>query len=201
MFSFAARCSLRTIPAVFTLKKINMKITTTLLTGIILLPAFALAMDPFDRYVEENDIEISNESSIYNETSASASSGGQTAAAGQTMTDGDVSASSHVETRINAGSEGGEVYVKTETTENGETTTEEYTENLEAGKPVKVNVSAKATTEGSEVETKVNGETVEGDETSATAATVEFEFDSGIEKALRAVPNFFKKVFGFFWGW
>ena len=77
------------------------------------------------------------------ENHSSASTGGQVAGAGQTVTDGEGNASSHTETRINAGNDGGTVQVKIETSRNGETEKEEYTKEIEPGKPVEVNVSAK----------------------------------------------------------
>lgn len=177
------------------------KILTTILGVGVLIPGFALAMDPFDRYIDENDIEISSEGSIYNETSASASSGGQTASAGQSVTDGDVSAESHTTTYINANGEDSTVYVKTEVSENGETKTEEYTKEIESGESVKVHVSAEASSDGSETEVIVNEEALSADASTTMEVEAETESDSGIEKALKAVPHFFKKIIGFFWEW
>ncbi|MFZ2555844.1 MAG: hypothetical protein WAZ27_00875 [Minisyncoccia bacterium] len=180
--------------------------TKIILIVALLFPAFASAQDPFDRYIEEHHIEISNEGAIYSETNASASTGGQTAAAGQSVTDGDVSSSSHVETYVSTNDEGGTVQIQIETSKNGETKTEEYIEEIAPGEPVNVNVSAKATNDDSEIEVKVQGETVIGDEASTSQevegeSEIEIEAGSIIEQAFTAIPSFFKKVLSFFWGW
>lgn len=162
----------------------------------------------FPIFAGANEIRVSNNGSIYNETSASASSGGQSAAAGQSVESGDVSSSSHVETYINAGNEGGTVQVKVETSQNGETETQEYTEEIEPGKPVRVDVSAKSDSDGSNVEMRVNGESTEGedvasstDESKEINALARVTALAKVEHALSSIPSFFKKVFNFFWSW
>lgn len=136
------------------------------------------------------------------ENHSSVSTGGQVAGAGQTVTTGDVSASSHTETRINAGNDGGTVYVKTETKRNGEVEkSEEYTKKVEPNQPVQVNVSAQADTEGSEVKTEIQGEVMDEHSTSSEDEEASVTAIARFEAALASVPTFFKKVFSFvkFW--
>src|SRR3989344_7569306 len=172
------------------------KFSAILLTASILLPGFVAAED-FESYVHRM-IQNAKDGggTMIIENHSSVSTGGQVAGAGQTVTDGDVSASSHVETRINAGNEGGTVQVKVETTRNGETEKkEEYTKEIEPGKPVEVNVSAEADRDGSAIDTEISGEFVADD------AGTEIAIMSRVETAFKAVPSFLKKVLGFFWGW
>lgn len=129
------------------------------------------------------------------ETHSSANTGGQTAASGQSMTTGDVSASSHSETRINANGSGGTVEVKVEKSENGVNTKEEYTKKVEPNEAVyvNVNVESSSTEDSSETKVKVNGETQTPE--SETHADAGFEITTFFTAS---VPNFFKKVVGFF---
>jgi hypothetical protein len=179
------------------------KFSTTIIAASILLPGIIAAED-LESYVHRM-IENAKEGNgtVIIENHSSVSTGGQVAGAGQTVTTGDVSASSHTETRINAGGDGGTVYVKTETKRNGEVEkSEEYTKNLDPKKPIEVNVSAKADAEDSEVEAVIQGEvaresTTSSEEDGAASATAFARF----EAALASVPTFFKKVFSFakFW--
>jgi hypothetical protein len=128
------------------------------------------------------------------ESHSSASTGGQTAASGQSVTTGDVSASSHTETRINANGSGGTVEVKVEKTENGVTTKQDYSKSVEPGEPVHVNVNVEASSDSEAGETTVvaNGTTEE-------PVRGEAEEQSEVATFFAAsVPNFFKKVFSFF---
>lgn len=177
------------------------KFSATLLTASILLPAFVAAED-FESYVNRM-IQNAKDGggTVIIENHSSVSTGGQVAGPGQTVTtDGDVSASSHTETRINAGNDGGTVYVKTETTKNGETKKEEYTKEVEPGMPVEVNVSAKANSEGSHIKANIDGEAVFED-VSSVDADADVAIMTQVETAFKAVPLFFKKVLGFFFGW
>lgn len=176
------------------------KFLTKLIVASILLPGIALAED-FASYVHRM-IQNAKDGggTVIIENHSSASTGGQVAGAGQTVTDGDVSASSHVETRINAGNDGGTVYVKTETMKNGETQKEEYTKTVKPGTPVEVNVSAKVTPDSAEMETEIQGETMDS-LTDAGSDDEEIAIIARVETAFRAVPTFFKKILGFFWGW
>ena len=136
------------------------------------------------------------------ENNSSVSTGGQTAASGQTVTTGDVSASSHTETRINANDSGGSVQVNIQKTVNGETVKESYEQEIAPNEPVHVEVNAKATSvrgeTTSETSVELNGEAQQPQaETHENAPE-----DAGFEIATfftASVPNFFKKVVGFFW--
>lgn len=176
---------------------------TTILGICILLPGFIFA-DDFAEYMNQVIERAQDGEEVVVESHSSVSTGGQVAGAGQSVTDGDVSASSHVETHINTGNNGGTVQVKIETSKNGEKKTEEYTKDIKAGEPVEVNAAAKVDSEGMKIETKVDGEVVidteEGTE-SESDDDLKVAIESRIEKAFKAVPNFFKKVFSFFWGW
>jgi len=141
---------------------------------------------------------------IYVETHSSASSGGQTVQGGQTVTTGPSSASSYVESHINANNSGGTVEVKVETTHDGVTETKEYADDIASGEAVNVNVSAKVDAEGSAIESNVplkeeNHNSILED--GGAEIDSEAETEGGIGKVLEAVPNFFKKVFDFLWGW
>ena len=171
------------------------KLLTKLITASILLPGLVAAED-FESYVERM-IQNAKDGggTVIIENHSSASTGGQVAGAGQTVvTDGDVSASSHTETRINAGNDGGTVQVKIETSRNGETEKKEYTKEIEPGKPVEVNVSAKVTPEGAEMETEIQGETMEASE---DPVEDEVSVSARVETVLKSVPTFIKKIFSF----
>jgi hypothetical protein len=177
---------------------------TPFILMVLLLPALAGAQEDMAAYIEQM-IERSGNGSgavVNVESHSSVSTGGQVAGAGESVvTDGDVSASSHVETRINAGNDGGTIYVKTETSKNGETETEEYTKEIAPGEPVEVNVSAKASNEGSEVETEIQGETMEPTHEEAEETKSHVAIMARVETAFKVVPSFFKRVFSFvkFW--
>ena len=184
-----------------------MKYLTTIFTMSLLAPAFVLAaQDPFDSYVERM-IQGAQEGNgtVIIENTSSVSTGGQTAAAGESVTDGDVSASSHVETTINANNDGGTVQVKVETSQNGKTETKEFTKPIEADEGVKVNVSAHSDSNGTKVEADVKTTSDESEDASSTTtedtgnAWVEVTIETRVEKAFKAVPNFFKRIFHFFW--
>jgi hypothetical protein len=177
------------------------KLSMTIIAASILLPAFVAAED-IESYVHRM-IQNAKDGggTVIIENHSSASTGGQVAGAGESVTtDGDVSASSHTETRINAGNDGASVYIKTETSKNGETETKEYTKNVEPGKSVEVNVSAKVTPEETDTEASVQGEELQpssADTESNTSAMIVARFEAAIE----SVPTFFKKIFSFvrFW--
>lgn len=178
------------------------KFPVTFMTISLLLPGFVSAEGSFESYVERM-IKNANDGggTVIIENHSAVSTGGQVAGAGQTVTDGDVSASSHTETRINAGSDGGSVYVKTETKRNGEVEkSEEYTKTIEPGKPVHVNTSAKADPGGSEVETEIQGEVMHKQSTSSDAQSGErITAVARFQAAFASVPAFFKKLLSFLW--
>jgi hypothetical protein len=130
------------------------------------------------------------------ESHSSASTGGQHAAAGESVTTGDVSASSHTETRINANGNGGTVEVKIEKTENGETTKEEYSKKVEPNEPIRVNVGVEASSdEEGKTNVEVNGEAQDPNHESHAESGAGFEIKTFFTAS---VPNFFKKIAGFF---
>lgn len=181
------------------------KISTVIIAAGVLLPGFIAAED-FESYMNRM-IENAKQGggTVIIENHSSVSTGGQVAGAGEAVvTDGDVSASSHTETRINAGGSGGEVYVKTETSQNGETKTEEYTKSVAPGEPIEVNVSARATNETMESTTEIQGEMMQG-ATSTTDSDMEKErgvtVTTRFEAAIEAVPGFIKKIFVFLKFW
>jgi hypothetical protein len=172
-------------------------LVTTLLTLGLLAPAgAAYAFVDIDSIIEA----AKAGNGTYVESHSSASTGGQTAANGQSVTTGDVSASSHTETRINAGNNGGSVQVKVETSKNGETKTEEYSNPIEKGESVKVEVSARATDEESSAEIKVNGEGVDANEETTTTEDESVTFESKVKLLFStSIPNVFKKAVSFLW--
>lgn len=178
-----------------------MKISLSIITvASVLLPGLAAAaQDPFDAYVERMIQDAHESGAVVNvESHSSVSTGGQVAGAGQTVvTDGDVSASSHTETRINAGNDGGSVYVKTETSKNGETEVKEYMQEIEPGEPVEVNVAAKASNESAESTVEIQGETMAEITTTGARESVEAEISvaTRVEAALKSVPSFLRKIF------
>lgn len=182
----------------------------TILLIALLFPAFASAQDPFDAYVQTmieqaQEAAAEGNGTVIIENHSSVSTGGQTAAAGQSVTDGDVSASSHVETYISTNDDGGTVQIKVETSENGETETHEYTEDIEPGEPVNVNVSAHADPDGADVQMSMGGESVDMEDIDTEDAEdpngVRITVAATVEHALDSIPEFFKKVFSFFWSW
>lgn len=178
-------------------------VTTTVSIGI-LVPGFLFA-ENIESYVHRM-IEHAQQGggTVIIENHSSVSTGGQVAGAGESIvTDGDVSASSHTETRINAGGSGGEVYVKTKTTTNGETKTDEYSKKVEPGEPIRVNVSAGATNEKVETSTEIQGEVMEGSSSTEDRAdtTAGASVVARFEAAIDAVPSFVKKVIKFLKFW
>lgn len=133
-----------------------------------------------------------NGNGTYVETNASVSTGGQTAGSGESVQTGDAHASSYTE--INAGPDGGEVKIKIETTKNGETTTEEYSQPIEKGEGVKVEANASVNDGESESEVKVNGDVVEPAPLEAKGSLIGEISLLFTEK----IPNLFKKVFSLF---
>ena len=133
------------------------------------------------------------------ESHSSASTGGQTASGGQTVTTGDVSASSHTQTTINTGSEGGTVEVKVQTSKNGETQTKEYSHKIDSSEGVHVEVAATASDQGSKEEVRVDGEVVESDVASHSAETEVTTHTADSPSFVESVPHFLKKVLNFFW--
>jgi hypothetical protein len=94
------------------------------------------------------------------------------------------------------------MFVKTETTKNGETETKEYSKKLEAGEGVDVQVNAKATNEETSSEVLVDGEVVEATIIAENPAQAQLATSvvADISAFFTAsVPTFFKKVIGFFW--
>ena len=176
----------------------------------LLFPAFASAQDPFDTYVqsmieEARQAAEEGNGTVYIENHSSVSTGGQTAAAGQSVSDGDVSASSRVETYINTGDDGGRMQVKIETSRNGEMETEEYTDDFAPGEPVNVEVRAHATSDDADVEVRVNGEATttepQRDEKTSENEEARVTVVAKVEHALGSIPGFFKKIFSFLWMW
>ncbi|OGG73335.1 hypothetical protein A3A38_01440 [Candidatus Kaiserbacteria bacterium RIFCSPLOWO2_01_FULL_53_17] len=189
-------------------------LTTTILATALILPGLAFAAsDPFDVYVERM-IKAAQEGNgtVIIENSSSISTGGQTAASGEAVSTGPSSASSKVETHINANNSGGSVEVKIETSKDGVVETKEYSKELGPDEPVNVNVSAEVNTEGTKVEVRgwdpvvkkeaameENASSTETADDAEAAVGIETEIKTSIEKALKAVPNFFKRIFSFFW--
>ncbi len=196
-----------------------MKYFATFLAAAFLAPAFAFAaMDPFDTYVNHMKAaaEARDGTVIESHTSASASSGGQTAGAGQSVTDGDVSASSHVETNINANDSGGSVHVKVETSKDGVTEAQEYTKSIAPGEGIDLDVSTSSSSGGASVSVKVK---VRGwdpgkkesatssddassldDETSSSSLSHSASVAADVGTFFTAkLPDFFKRIFSFFW--
>ena len=176
-------------------------ITTLLAIGIIMPASSAYAMsvsDIIDMAKAGNGVSV--------ESHASANSGGQVVTGGQTVTTGDSSASTYTETHINDGQSGGSAHVKVETTENGETKTQEYTKPIEKGEGAKVEVNASSNNGVStssvrvndrDVETKADVETAASTSAqTAAASTAASKFSSFFSVKIQSV---FKKVFAFFW--
>lgn len=135
------------------------------------------------------------------ESHSSASTGGQRASSGESVTTGDVSASSHTETYINANGSGGEVKVKTETTKNGVTETNEYSKKIEPGAGANVKANARATDKETSSEVNIDGKIMEA---VATTNPAQAQLATNVTADIGAffttsVPSFFKKVFSFFW--
>lgn len=134
-----------------------------------------------------------NGNGTYVETHSSVSTGGQTVRGGTSVQTGDASASSYTE--IISGEDGGEVKVKIETSENGETNTKEFTAPIPKGEGVTVEANAESVDGESNAEVKVDGEVVGSNESQMASAAV------GAKISLlftEKIPSFFKKLFSFF---
>lgn len=161
-------------------------LVTTLLALGIAVPAHAAYALDLDALIEA----AKNGNGTYVETHSSASTGGHNASSGETVQTGDVSASSYTE--INANNEGGQVTVIVETSENGETKTSEYTEDIPKGGGVKVEAKAESVDGASHAEVKVNDEVVDvHTETHSVTTSLVVDFFT------ETIPDLFKKVVGF----
>lgn len=159
---------------------------TTLIALGLLVPAHTAFAFDLGAMIEA----AKNGNGTYVETHSSASTGGQTARSGESIQTRDVSASSY--TSINANNEGGEVHVKVEATENDETKTTEYTEDIPKGEGVKVEATAVAADGEATSEVIVYDEVVEqATESHATTSVV-------VDFFTETIPDVFKKVLGFF---
>jgi len=162
-------------------------VTTLLALGLIAPAGSAYALDL------DAIIEAAKENGTYVETHSSASTGGQTVRGGESIKTNDASASSHTE--INAGSNGGSVKVKIETSKNGETQTKEYSQEIPAG-GVKVEANATADDGGSSAEVKVDGKVVEGESQTASAGAA---FNAKVSLLFsEKIPRFVKKFLNLF---
>jgi hypothetical protein len=159
----------------------------------IVIPSGAHALDV------ERMIEAAREGNgTVVESHVSANSGGQTAASGQTVATGDVSASSHAETHINADGSGGTVQVNVEKTENGVTTKESYEKQVGPDEPVSVQVSVEASggEDSAATSVEVNGQAqAPANEASSAKAGAGFHI---VTFFTASVPNFFKKMASLF---
>lgn len=165
-------------------------ISTLITIGLVVPAGNAYAFLDMDEMIEA----AKNGNGTYVETHSSVSTGGQTAKSGETVTTGDAHASSYTE--IRADNNGGEVKVKMETTENGETKTTEYTKPIEKGENVKVEANAESKDGESSAEVKVNDAIVEPESSESHAsarvsAKVSLLFTEKI-------PHFVKKFFSLF---
>lgn len=166
----------------------------SVLLAITLMPQMSFA----DTWIENMIDNARNGDGIIVESHSSASTGGQRASGGQSASTGDVSASSHVETYINADGSKGEVNVKVQTSQNGETKTEEYSAPIEkSGVKIEANAEAKDGEYNSEI--KVDGEVVETESNEPhVAASVASESKISVLFSEK-IPEFFKDVLAFLW--
>jgi len=166
-------------------------ITTLLTIGVLAPIGAAYALD-IDEMIEA----AKNGNGTYVETHSSVSTGGQTAKGGENVQTGDAHASSYTE--IRADNNGGEVKVKIETSENGETKTKEFTQEIPKG-GVKVEANAESKDGKSSAEVKVNGEVVEADSNVSQAASVSAAVSAKISLLFtEKIPNLFKRMLGIF---
>ena len=153
-----------------------------------------------DEMMEEVKAQLPHGGGVYTETHSTVSTGGQHAASGQTITTSNSSASSYVETRINADSKGGDIKVKIEQSENENVTTEEYTKKIEPGMGARVEVSATSKSGESKTEVFVDGEEATPQSTSLASTSGFISSESKIRTLFSVqVPRFFKKMFSFLW--
>jgi hypothetical protein len=167
-------------------------ITTLVTIGLIAPTGAAYAID-IDTMIEA----AKNGNGTYVETHSSVSTGGQTAQSGENVQTGDAHASSYTE--IHADNDGGEVKVKIETSENGETTTKEFTQDIPKGEGVKVEASAESNNGESSAEVKVNDEVVEADTSESHTASASAAVSARISLLFtEKIPSLFKRVFSLF---
>ncbi len=191
-----ARFSQGTLPRAF-----------VVLAVVLMAPEFVHAQSWVDELVREAAQAAEGRGgTVIIENHSSVSTGGKVAGSGESVvTDGDVSASSRSETHINIGANGGEAKVKIETSRNGETETREYEKKVEAGDPLRLDVSARTDENGSVVEViteNASGTKEVVEESGAPTDSPESSvFMDRFEQALKSVPTFFSRVFGFLWGW
>lgn len=181
--------------------------STLALFAVLVIPRISFAQSWVDELVREaSQVAEGRGGTVIIENHSSVSTGGKVVGSGESsVSDGDVSASSRSETYINFGEQGGEAKVKVETSRNGVTETREYEKKVEAGQPMYLEVSTHADGSGAEVSANTkdeqgNAEVIEARASSSTeeSATV---FMTRLESAMKSVPAFFSRVFGFFWGW
>ena len=138
---------------------------------------------------------------VESHSSASVSTGGQTAAAGESVSSDDVSASSHIETHINASDSGGTIKVKVQTSENGDVHTEEYSKDLAPGESVQVNIGISSSTKAkAETKTRAGAGAPAHPAPEATPRGI-FEVSPHVSSIFSAfhLPDFIKHFFSFFW--
>ena len=169
----------------FTPRTMKSLITTMLAIGV-LVPASSVYAMSVDEMID--NAKAGNGISV--ESHASASTGGQTAAAGQSVLTGDSSASSNIETHIKDGNAGGSVHVKVETTQNGTTTTEEYSKDLAPGEGVHVEVGT-SSARGTASSTAGTSTVPHASSTIAVHTKTFF--------SLKKLPDFFRRIFAFIW--
>lgn len=182
-------------------------LVSTLLTVSLFAPSatFALSIDDIIANAKAGGATVV-------ESHSSASTGGQTVTSGQSVTTGASSASSHIETRINSGTEGGEVKVKVETTENGVTQTEEYTKPVASGEKVHIVTGAGTSSKAQGSVQAQAGATAPAPTSSTTASISNAPTSTQVtnteaQKApsstrilfVETIPHLFKKVFAFLW--
>ena len=174
---------------------------------VVVMPSFASAQSWVDELVREaSQAAEGRGGTVIIENHSSVSTGGKVVGSGgSSVSDGDVSASSHSETYINVGSQGGEAKVKVETSRNGEIETREYEKNVGAGEDMHLTVSTRVDESGVEVEATSEDESgteteLEAGASSSISATTSV-FKSRFESAMKVVPAFFSRVFGFLWSW
>ena len=165
-----------------------LSLVSALLAIGMITPAGTAYAFSFDELVEA----AKNGNGTYVESHSSVSTGGETVHSGESVQTGDAHASSYTE--INAGPDGGEVKVKIETSENGETKSQEYSQQIPKGEGVNVEASATSENGESNTEVKVNGEVVETESQTASAAVSTRISLLFTEK----IPSYFKKFLNLF---
>lgn len=166
-------------------------LVSTLVALGLLAPAHAAYALDMDALIEA----AKNGDGTYVETHSSVSTGGQTAKGGESVQTNDASASSYTE--IISGEDGGEVKVKIETSENGETETKEFTAPIPKGEGVSVEVNAESKDGEASAEVKVDGEVVETDSNESQTASAAVSTKISL-LFTEKIPSFLKKIFSFF---